>query len=113
MYMVERTGTLWENVQDHASLNHGFASHIVVSLYRDILGVYRLDPLNKILHIRLPDIDLSWCAGGIPVGDAVVTVQWRSSDDVVNVYWDAPADYTVTVENATGLSLKKSDAPLF
>ena len=34
MYMVERTGTLWENQQDHASLNHGFASHAVVTLYR-------------------------------------------------------------------------------
>ena len=31
-YMAERTGTLWENKTDNASLNHGFASHIAISL---------------------------------------------------------------------------------
>ena len=28
-YMAERTGTLWEMVSDHASMNHGFASHVI------------------------------------------------------------------------------------
>ena len=28
-YMAERTGTLWENNHDKASLNHGFASHVI------------------------------------------------------------------------------------
>lgn len=27
-YMAERTGTLWENVSENASCNHGFASHV-------------------------------------------------------------------------------------
>ena len=31
-YMAERTGTLWENKTDNASLNHGFASHIAIWL---------------------------------------------------------------------------------
>ena len=26
-YMAERTGTLWENITDQASCNHGFASY--------------------------------------------------------------------------------------
>ncbi|HOQ91106.1 MAG TPA: hypothetical protein PLX03_13275, partial [Candidatus Hydrogenedentes bacterium] len=43
MYMVQRTGTLWENMQDAASLNHGFASHTAVTLFRDILGVRVVD----------------------------------------------------------------------
>lgn len=30
LYMAKRTGTLWENKTDNASLNHGFASHVVV-----------------------------------------------------------------------------------
>lgn len=29
-YMADRTGTLWENKTDSASLNHGFASHIAI-----------------------------------------------------------------------------------
>ncbi len=45
-YMAERTGTLWENVGDYASCNHGFASHIVHTLYRDVLGVYRIRSPN-------------------------------------------------------------------
>ncbi len=28
-YMAEKTGTLWENVYDSASCNHGFASHVI------------------------------------------------------------------------------------
>lgn len=28
-YMAEKTGTLWENESDHASCNHGFASHVL------------------------------------------------------------------------------------
>jgi hypothetical protein len=28
-YMAERTGTLWEMVNDRSSLNHGFASHVL------------------------------------------------------------------------------------
>jgi len=32
LYMAERTGTLWENVHDGASCNHGFASHVAVWL---------------------------------------------------------------------------------
>ena len=43
LYMAERTGTLWENDGAYASCNHGFASHIVHTLYRDVLGVARVD----------------------------------------------------------------------
>ncbi|HOD93759.1 MAG TPA: hypothetical protein PL054_07780 [Clostridia bacterium] len=31
-YMADRTGTLWENKTDSASLNHGFASHVAIWL---------------------------------------------------------------------------------
>lgn len=113
MYMVERTGTLWENIQDHASLNHGFASHVVVTLYRDILGAYRIDPLKKKLHILLPDIDLPWCAGSIPMGDAVLTLQWRRTDDEIALYYNVPTDFNVTIENATDKSLTKVETRLF
>lgn len=33
-YMAKRTDTLWENDTDHASCNHGFASHVLVWLER-------------------------------------------------------------------------------
>lgn len=31
-YMAEKTGTLWEKIDESASLNHGFASHVAVWL---------------------------------------------------------------------------------
>ena len=33
-YMAERTGTLWEKIDDKASLNHGFSSQIAVWIYQ-------------------------------------------------------------------------------
>ncbi len=36
-YMAKKTGTLWENVGDYASCNHGFASHVAVWL----CGIYK------------------------------------------------------------------------
>lgn len=39
-YMAERTGTLWENTHDRASMNHGFASHVILWLDK-ICGLER------------------------------------------------------------------------
>ena len=39
-YMADKTGTLWENVGDYASCNHGFASHVL----------YWMDHLGLIAH---------------------------------------------------------------
>ena len=113
MYMVERTGTLWENIQDNASLNHGFASHIVVSLFRDILGVYNIDPVNKTVHIRLTDVDLSRCAGSIPVNGPFVTVQWKRTNDAIDLYCTVPPGFTVTIDNMTDKALNRVNMPLF
>jgi len=113
MYMVERTGTLWENIQDNASLNHGFASHIVVSLFRDILGVHSIDPVNKTVHIRLTDVALSRCAGSIPVNGPFVTVQWKRTNDAIDLYCTVPPGFTVTIDNMTNKTLNRMNMPLF
>ncbi|MFD0717619.1 hypothetical protein [Paenibacillus sp. GCM10027626] len=55
LYMAEQTGTLWEHNSAGASCNHGFASHIVHVLYRDILGVYKIDPQARVVELRFPD----------------------------------------------------------
>lgn len=40
-YMADKTGTLWENVGDYASCNHGFASHVLY--WMDHLGLLAHD----------------------------------------------------------------------
>ena len=50
-FMADRTGTLWESDSPTASCSHGFASHVVRSCYRDVLGFHRLDPIHRTLAL--------------------------------------------------------------
>ena len=106
MYMAQRTGTLWENVHELASCNHGFASHICFTLYRDVLGVYRFNPIAKTITLRFNDIGLHWCEGAFPVLDGMIRLRWDKSGDTFRYRLDTPAGYTVTVENPAGLLLE-------
>ena len=106
LYMAERTGTLWENVHAEASCNHGFASHICHTLFRDVLGVRRLDPVNRRVALRFPRLDLDWCAGALPVEGGEIRLRWeRKAEGEVACSLAAPPEYTVTVEDTPGLTV--------
>ena len=51
-YMALLTGTLWENDNPHASCNHGFASHVVRLIFRDCLGIDRIDEIHKTVYLN-------------------------------------------------------------
>jgi len=106
LYMVDRTGTLWENTTPTASCNHGFASHIVHTLYRDILGVYSIDTVNKRIVYRFSDVNLPACSGEIPTPDGPVTLSWTKEGNTLTVQHAEPAGYQVEIQNAGGLVLK-------
>ncbi len=108
LYMAERTGTLWENIGPTASCNHGFASHVVHVLYRDILGLYRVDKPNCVVHVRLADLPLHWCSGRMPLGKDAVSLQWRRSGGGTQFRIQVPAGYEVRVENLTGGELTET-----
>jgi alpha-L-rhamnosidase len=55
LYMAERTGTLWENINISASCNHGFASHIAVTFARDIVGLKEVDYCAKKVKFTSPE----------------------------------------------------------
>ena len=93
--MVDKTGTLWENMTDHASCNHGFAAHIARVLYRDVLGVYEISPTEKKIMMRFSDCGLKYCKGSIPVGDESVDVEWTLEDGTLNATVFIPEGYTV------------------
>jgi alpha-L-rhamnosidase len=97
LYMADRTGTLWENVDPSASLNHGFASHAVVTLYRDVLGLYRLDTIRKTVGVRFTDAALERCQGRVPVPGGSVALGWRKRGDRLVYRLGAPVGYTITV----------------
>ena len=106
-YMADRTGTLWENVQDNASLNHGFASHAAVTFYRDILGLRRVDAVNKTVDILIPDVPLERCAGTVPAGADIVQLTWLRDGKKVRHTVNAPAGWTVNLALAAGLEEEK------
>ncbi len=110
-YMAERTGTLWENISDNASLNHGFASHIVHTLQRDIAGLYRIDPLRKEIHLRFTALNLPACRATVPVGDAEIRMEWRVNGDRLEYRLDAPTGYTVRIDNRSGKQLAELPKP--
>jgi alpha-L-rhamnosidase len=105
LYMADRTGTLWENIEPSASCNHGFASHAVKILYRDVLGLYEIDAIQKKVLVRLADSNLEWCEGRVPVGDGTVSLRWWKQQGRLHCRLDAPAGWTSALENHTQLPL--------
>jgi len=106
LYMADRTGTLWEHVDTRGSCNHGFASHAVRTLYRDILGLFQVDPTNKRVWLRFTDLPLQWCEGRIPVPDGFLSLAWRRRRRWLEYHLAMPAAWTATVENCSGLPLR-------
>lgn len=105
LYMADRTGTLWENDGAYASCNHGFASHVVHSLYRDVLGLQQVDTVNHVIRLRFADARLEWCEGTIPTRDGPVELRWKKEDGQINYHLNAPTGYRTVVENVSGLPL--------
>ncbi len=102
-YMADRTDTLWENVQDNASLNHGFASHEAVTLQRDVLGLRSVDPVKKSVEVYFADVPLEWCRGSVPAGADTISLDWKRDGAAITYRLDLPKDWTVSVDVAKGL----------
>ncbi|MEE4117011.1 MAG: hypothetical protein V2I37_12620, partial [Marinilabiliaceae bacterium] len=98
-YMAVKTGTLWENIGTYASCNHGFASHIVHLLYRDVLGISDIDYRNRKIVFRIPDIELEKCEGIIPVGDDIIKLSWSKTDGIIDINYSLPEGFTSVIEN--------------
>ena len=107
LYMAERTGTLWENTGPSASCNHGFASHICHTLYRDVLGVQSVDPVTKEIAIRFGDVKLDWCEGTLPTLAGEMRLRWQQDGGAIRYRLAMPEGYRVKIDNASGCSLRR------
>lgn len=95
-YMAEKTGTLWENVGDYASCNHGFASHAAHMLLRDILGIAEVNRTRKSIQIHIPDLPMTWCEGQIPLPEGIFHLRWeKDTTGKLRTRWTAPEGWTV------------------
>jgi alpha-L-rhamnosidase len=108
--MARQTGTLWENMQAHASCNHGFASYLGHVLYRDVLGISNIDYLKKEITIRFTNIDLAECSGILPVNDDdAVELKWNRTDKQIRYSVKIPSGYKLKVENLSSAELIKEN----
>ncbi|MCD9023751.1 hypothetical protein [Cohnella silvisoli] len=105
-HMAKTTGTLWEHDGPVASCNHGFASHVVRVLYRDLLGV-SIDPVRRTIELHPGTVELNACSGTIPIGDDVIRVEWEKKDGELKLTMQIPSDYRVDIVNSTGMPLKR------
>lgn len=94
-HMAARTGTLWEHDGTQASCNHGFASHVVHVLFRDVLGV-RIDRRNRRVTLHVPALPLAGCEGRLPVEGGTLQVQWQRKAGIPELIWEAPSSYDVS-----------------
>lgn len=107
LQMAELTGTFWENMGSEASMDHAFGSHIIVHLYRDVLGIERVDAVVKSVQLRFTESSIESCAGRIPTSDGFVSLQWRKTNGAIHYQCDAPAGYTLQVDT-DGLPVVKA-----
>ena len=104
-YMALQTGTLWENISAYASCDHGFASHVLHMLNRDVLGIAAIDIRKKEITIQFSYLELASCKGEVPTGDAKITLEWERSGNTVNYHVGCPAGYQYVIQNPSGLIL--------
>jgi alpha-L-rhamnosidase len=80
-YMADTTGTLWEHKNTEASCNHGFASHEIRVLYRDVLGVKSVDRVRRIVKLDIGGIPLDWCEGSLPTPEGIIKIKWEHNKE--------------------------------
>jgi len=102
LYMADRTGTLWENVGAEASCNHGFASHVAHSFYRDLLGVRKIDAQARTVRLQVADVGLDWCQGRLLTPDGPVVVRWWKDKGRTFCHVDLPAGYVLQNDSPEG-----------
>ena len=107
LYMAERTGTLWERPNAESSTNHGLTAHMAHLIYRDVLGLSKLDLFGKTIQVRFNRLNLAWCEGRIPTPDGDVTISWRRENGELHYRVEAPQGYKVAVDNQTGLTVHR------
>jgi len=102
LYMADRTGTLWENVGAEASCDHGFASHVAHTFYRDLLGVREVDTQKKRIRLQVADVGLDWCEGKLLTPQGPVVVRWWKDDGPTLCHVDVPAGYVLQNDSPPG-----------
>ena len=77
----------------------------MTALYRDILGLYKVDMVRKEVHLRFTPLSFDWCEGRTPTPDGFVYLRWVKTADSVTYQVDVPEGYRVQVETLGGVKV--------
>ena len=87
-YMAKLTGTLWENDSTSASCNHGFASHAVRFIFRDCLGIDKVDEINKTVYLNSDYTAPENAKAIIPLNNGSIKVTVENGERNVEILGD-------------------------
>jgi hypothetical protein len=71
-------------------------------LFRDILGLYAIDTVQKRVSLRFPEIKLASCEGSQPTPDGVVRLKWSRTSGKLAYQVKVPKGYQVDIVNQAG-----------
>jgi len=111
--MAEKTGTLWEHGDPRASCCHGFAAIAAEYLYRDILGVLKIDDATKTIRVSpVADLPLDWCEGNVPLPDGeIAVVKWQKRNGQPSLSLTLPSGWKHEASLPGGWSLEMLGKP--
>jgi alpha-L-rhamnosidase len=92
-------------------MDHAFEAHIVTALYRDVLGLYKLDMVRKTVDLRFTDLSLDWCEGRVPTPEGFVFMRWSRAKDSLAYQIDVPEGYSVQVANISKANVVQRHFP--
>jgi alpha-L-rhamnosidase len=71
-----------------------------------VLGLKKVDPVNRTVLLRLSDTGIEWCEGSLPTPDGELIAGWWKRDGGIVYRAQVPAGWKLSVENNTGLSIR-------
>jgi hypothetical protein len=83
----------------------------VTALYRDILGLYKVDIVRKTVHLCFTDLSLDWCEGRVPTLEGFVFMRWSRAEDSLAYQIDVPEGYNVQVANISKTNVVQRHFP--
>lgn len=93
--MVEKTGTAGCLIAGYLSGSVGCTSRVLHLIRRNALGLWQINPQQKLIYLRFPQLNLEWCEGRLPLPDGDIALSWRKKNDTFFYKLIVPAGYTV------------------
>ena len=108
--MAQQTKTFWEMNDTRASLNHGFASHICLSIIRDTLGI-NIDFSSKQITWEITGTLIKEFEIDLPIGNELLKLVLKEKNNQILYFHNSIKNYQIKIENKTGQQIYFENPP--